>query len=190
MLVYDVNEDGLADIIVGASHEYGLAWLEQKRGADGKRTFQTHWIETDFGQFHTMTMGDLDGDGKPDLVTGKRLFAHHGRDISCYEPLFAFWYDVAGGRFERHILSFNHLPWIPGEENRNPPPNGAIGVGMKVIVVDMDKDGDNDVVAPGKAGLYVFYNTATAPLPRPPHRLPEEGTYPSWIPWHQRAKRK
>ncbi|HUT95516.1 MAG TPA: VCBS repeat-containing protein [Thermoguttaceae bacterium] len=189
MLVCDVNEDGLADLIVGASHEYGLAWLEQKLGADGKRTFATHWVETDFGQFHTMALGDLNGDGKPDLVTGKRLFAHHGRDTSCYEPLFAFWYDLQGGRFERHVLSFNHLPWIPGEETQNPPPNGAIAVGMKVIVVDLDRDGDNDVVAPGKPGLYVFYNTATAPQPKPEHRLPPESDYPSWVPWYQRAKR-
>ena len=98
ILVHDVNGDGRNDIIVGASHEYGLAWLEQKVDAAGKRTFETHWIETDFGQFHTMALGDLNGDGKPDLVTGKRLFAHHGRDTSCYDPLFAFWYDMQGGK--------------------------------------------------------------------------------------------
>ena len=82
--------------------------------------FETHWIETDFGQFHTMALGDLNGDGKPDLVTGKRLFAHHGRDTSCYDPLFAFWYDMQGGKFARHVLSYNHLPWYPGEKNHQP----------------------------------------------------------------------
>ncbi len=185
MLVYDVNEDGRNDIIVGSSHTYGLAWLEQKVDADGKRTFEQHWAETDYGQFHTMAMGDLNGDGKPDLVSGKRLFAHHGRDTSCYEPLFAFWYDIDGGKFTRHILSFNHLPWYPGQKNHNPPPNGAIAVGMKVYVIDMDKDGRNDVVAPGKSGLYVFYNQATAPLPRQKPILTPEETYPSWVPWHK-----
>ena len=185
MLVFDANEDGLNDIIVGASHEYGLAWLQQKLGADGKRSFQTHWIETDFGQFHTMAMGDLNGDGKPDLVSGKRLFAHHGRDTSCYEPLFAFWYDVQGGKFQRHVLSFNHLPWIAGQQTHNPAPNGAIAMGMKVVIVDLDKDGDNDVVSPGKSGLYVFYNEGFAPQPRPQHRLPTEDNYPTWIPWHK-----
>ena len=185
MLVYDVNGDGLADIIVGASHEYGLAWLEQKRGPDGKRTFKTHWIETDFGQFHTMALGDLNGDGKPDLVTGKRLFAHHGRDTSCYDPLFAFWYDMKGGKFERHILSFNHLPWYSGESNVNPAPNGAIAVGMKMVICDLDKDGRNDVVVSGKSGLYVFYNLGVAPRPTGKNRLLPEETFPSWVPWYK-----
>ena len=184
MLVWDVDGDGLSDIIVGASHEYGLAWLQQKVAPDGKRTFRTHWIETGFGQFHTMALGDLNGDGKPDLATGKRLFAHHGRDTSCYDPLFVFWYDIQGGEFQRHVLAFNHLPWYPGEKNLNPPPNGAIAVGMKMCIVDLDKDGRNDVVVSGKSGLYVFYNKGSAPAPRGPMRLPPEETYPTWVPWH------
>lgn len=183
MLVYDVNGDGLNDIIVGASHEYGLCWLEQKLLPGGKRTFITHWIEKDFGQFHTMALGDLNGDGKPDLVSGKRLFAHHGRDTSCWDPTFAFWYDIQGGKFERHILSFNHLPWYSGEENINPAPNGAISVGMKMVIVDLDKDGRNDVVISGKSGLYVFYNKGFAPAVTGKNRLLLEETYPSWVPW-------
>ena len=184
MLVHDVNGDGLNDIIVGSAHTYGLAWIEQSVDGDGKRCFTQHWAETDFGQYHTMALGDLNGDGKADLVTGKRLFAHHGRDVSCYEPLFAFWYDIQGGNFQRHILSFNHLQWIQGEKTHNPPPNNAIAVGMKLNIADMDKDGDNDIVIAGKGGLYVFYNSGFAPQPKPKHRLPNETTYPSWVPWH------
>ena len=191
ILVHDVNEDGRNDIIVGAAHTYGLAWLEQKVGDDGKRTFEQHWAETDFGQYHTMAMDDLNGDGKPDLVTGKRLFAHHGRDASCYEPMFAFWYDIKGGEFERHILAFNHLPKLEDDETfRNPAPNFVPAVGMKLNIADMDADGDNDIVIAGKGGLYIFYNKAMAPQPRPLHRLPPEDTYPSWVPWHKPAKRK
>lgn len=183
MLVHDVNGDGRGDIIVGASHEYGLAWLEQKVDGEGKRSFETHWIETDFGQFHSMALGDLNGDGKADLVTGKRLFAHHGRDTSCYDPLFAFWYDLRDGQPVRHVLSYNHLAWYPGRENQNPPPNGAIAVGMKLNIADMDQDGDNDIVVAGKGGLYIFYNEGSAPREPGPHRLPPEETYPSWEAW-------
>ena len=183
ILVYDVNGDGLSDLIVGASHEYGLAWLEQSVADSGKRSFKTHWIEKDFGQFHTLALGDLNGDGKPDLVTGKRMFAHHGRDTSWTDPLFAFWYDLQGGKFQRHILSYNHLPWYSGEKNHNPPPNGAIAVGMKLNIADMDKDGRSDVIVCGKPGLYVFYNKGFPPSPNDAHKLLPEETYPSWKRW-------
>jgi len=186
MLVHDVNEDGLADIIVGAAHNYGLAWLEQSLGQDRIRKFTQHWVEKDFGQFHTMALGDLNGDGKPDLVTGKRLFAHHGNDVSAFDPLFAFWYDIQGGKFERHVLSYNHLPHYPGEDTRNPPPNCVIAVGMKLNIADMDADGDNDVVIAGKGGLYLFENQGLPPRPRREYKLPGHDTYPSWHQWYQR----
>ncbi|MCL6545217.1 MAG: DUF1080 domain-containing protein [Bryobacteraceae bacterium] len=183
ILVYDVNGDGWNDIIIGASHTYGLAWLEQSVSG-GKRTFTHHWLDTDFGGFHTMAMGDLDGDGRPDLVTGKRLFPHHGRDIGEFDPLFLFWYRIhPGGRWERHPLSYSHLPWYPTVDTGNPPPNYAIGAGMKLNVADMDGDGRLDVVATGKSGLYILYNKGYPSKKREKNLLPDELNYPSWIPW-------
>lgn len=183
ILVYDANEDGLNDIIIGNSHAYGLAWLEQEIDSSGKRTFENHWIETDYSQFHTMELGDLNGDGKPELVTGKRLFAHHGDDIGAFEPLYAFWYDIQKGEFEKHILSFNHLPLYQDAFSHNPPPNYVVSVGMKLNIADMDKDGRNDVVIAGKGGLYVFYNKGEPPTPRNAYQLPPENTYPTWREW-------
>ena len=182
ILVHDVDEDGLNDILIGASHAYGLAWLQQQVTPGGKRSFKTHWVETEFSQFHTLALGDLNGDGKPDLVTGKRLFAHHGSDIGAGEPLYAFWYDIQKGQFERHILSFNHLPHYPGETH-NPVPNYAVSVGMKLNIADMDRDGRNDVIIAGKGGLYVFYNRGTPTTPGVRDRLPDHDTYPTWRQW-------
>jgi hypothetical protein len=184
MLVHDVNADGLNDIIVGAAHTYGLAWLRQSQDAVGQRNFEQLWVETDFGQFHTMALGDLDGDGTPDLLTGKRLFAHHGRDVSCYEPLFVFWYDMVGGDFQRHVMAFNHLPKLEDDlTRRNPPPNFVPAVGMKVHIRDMDADGHNDAIICGKGGLYVFYWRGQTPTEKPQLRLPPEEDYPTWERW-------
>ena len=183
ILVYDVDADGLNDIIIGSAHAYGLAWLEQKVDGTGNREFETHWVETDFSQVHTMALGDLNGDGTPDLVTGKRLFAHHGDDIGAFEPLYAFWYDIQGGRFERHILSFNHLPYYPDEGGINPPPNYVVSVGMKLNIADMNEDGRNDVIIAGKGGLYVFYNEGSPTTPPRQHKLPPEEVYPTWRQW-------
>ena len=108
ILVTDVNGDGSNDIIMGSDHGYGLAWFEQKM-ADGKRTFVQHWIETEYPTFHTMALADLDGDGKPELITGKQLLAHNGGDVGALEPVFVFYYKFDKGRFERHILSYSYL---------------------------------------------------------------------------------
>ena len=77
MLVFDVNADGLMDVIYGMGHDYGLFWLEQgKRGA--KRSWQRHTIDEDWSQAHTLTVADLNQDGRLDLITGKRIRGHWG----------------------------------------------------------------------------------------------------------------
>jgi hypothetical protein len=126
-----------------------------------------------------MELGDLRGDGKKELVTGKILMPHQGRDPGTFDPLFAFWYDTAGGAFDRHILSFNHLQWYP-EVTDNPPPNGAIGVGRKLAIVDVDGDGKNEIIVASNAGLYIFYNRGTEPSGRiAKDPLPPNNTYPN-----------
>ncbi len=182
-VVIDVNEDGLNDVIIGSAHAYGLAWYEQRVDANGNRSFVRHWIETDHSVFHTLALGDLNGDGKDDLIAGKRLFAHYGGDVGVGDPSFVFWYDIKGGMFERHILSYNHVPYYPDEGGISPPPNNVVGVGMKINVKDMDKDGRQDIVLAGKTGLYVFYNQGNPPKPKYANALPPYYTYPTWREW-------
>lgn len=162
----DVNGDGLNDIIYGHGHTYGLGWLEQTRVNDGAaREFREHEIAVLPGQFHTLVLADVNQDGHLDLVTGKRLRPHAGRDPSSFDPLGLFWFDIRGGTFVRHVLSYNNLPWYPEKETRNPPPNYAIGTGMSILVVDVDRDGKVDIVVGGKSGLYLFANRGLPPTP-------------------------
>ena len=37
-------------------------------------------------------------------------------------------------------------------------PKGSAGIGLQVAAIDMDADGDIDLVCPGKSGLYMFEN--------------------------------
>jgi hypothetical protein len=38
---------------------------------------------------------------------------------------------------------------------------GSAGTGLQMVTRDMDNDGDIDIVAPGKSGLYWFENLRT-----------------------------
>jgi hypothetical protein len=81
MAIYDVNGDGLNDVVTILNvHGWGLAWLEQKRDAQGKISFVRHLIMDDlwtknaggvaFSQGHGTTSADVDGDGIPDFIVG------------------------------------------------------------------------------------------------------------------------
>ncbi len=143
ILVSDPDSDGDSDIVWGLGHNYGVFWLEQK-SADGKRTWEKHPIDDSWSQPHFMLMADLDNDGKDELVTGKRYYAHNGNDPGANDPRCVYWYDFdAGSRtWARHVLH----------------EGGTVGFGINTMVADIDADGDLDVVAPGKSGLHLFEN--------------------------------
>ncbi|MBN1443094.1 MAG: VCBS repeat-containing protein [Planctomycetes bacterium] len=169
MPVIDVNGDGLQDIIYGQAHGYGLGWLEQTAGdGGGKRAFRRHAIEESgiVSQAHTLVLADVNQDGKLDLVTGKRLRGHNGGDASAFDPMGVFWYDIRGGEFKRNVLVYNHTFWYPGKESKNQPPQVAVGAGMNINAVDIDKNGLVDIVLSGKSGLYLLYNRGLPPTPK------------------------
>jgi hypothetical protein len=184
MLVTDVDGDGHNDIIIGSDHGYGLAWYQQKIDASGKRTFQPHWIETDYPTFHTMALADLDGDGKPELITGKQLLAHNGADVGAFDPVAIFYYKFSQGRFERHVVSQSYLtPYFGNGSNTAPPANDVVGLGMRFQVADMDGDGRPDLVIACRTGLYIFYNKGYPMRTKGVNYLPDRTTYSTHREW-------
>ena len=149
--VMDVNGDGLPDLVTSLGHEYGIFWYEQKRDAGGSRSWVKHLIDNAWSQAHAMTLADLNGDGRPEIVTGKRYYAHD-HDPGANEPLGVYWYealDNTGSRWRRHIIDYST----------------RTGAGLQIPIVDIDGDGDLDILVAGRSGLFLFENL-TAPRPR------------------------
>jgi hypothetical protein len=144
ILVHDVDGDLDSDIVWGLGHNYGIFWLEQKKDEDGGRKWEKHKIDDSWSQPHFMLFADLNSDGKDELITGKRVHAHNGNDPGGNEPACVYYYsfDETSKKWTRHVLD----------------KGGRVGFGINTQVKDIDGDGDIDIVAPGKSGLYLFEN--------------------------------
>lgn len=140
MLVYDVNADGRNDVIYGEAHAYGLYWIEQQ--ADNR--WVRHPIDESWSQAHSLVLFDINEDGDPDLVSGKRLRGHSGKDPGSSDPMGLYWYDIDRTRqaFQKNVIAYN----------------AKIGTGMQINITDLNGDTDHDIVVSGKSGLYVLEN--------------------------------
>src|SRR4030095_7729260 len=160
MGVYDVNGDGLADIVAGSAHSWGLNWFEQRQAADGTRTFERHSIAQNFAtkntadvvfsESHGARFADMDGDGIPDMITGKRYWSEAGNNTLTHtapfvSPVLYIYRTVrdpkapGGGRFVPELV------------------HNKSGVGSAFDVVDLNKDGRLDIVTATTFGTYVFF---------------------------------
>ncbi|HEY5054558.1 MAG TPA: FG-GAP-like repeat-containing protein [Acidobacteriaceae bacterium] len=161
MGVYDVNGDGLPDVVTSLNaHGWGLAWYEQKRDAQGNISFVQHMIMDDlntekenaggvaFSELHAANFADMNGDGIPDLITGKRYWSHNADylDPDPFGPPVLYIYKTVrdpkapgGARFVPELV-----------DNRS-------GVGSTVLPVDLKHDGTMDIVTGTKLGTFIFW---------------------------------
>lgn len=160
---HDFDGDGDTDIVWGMGHDFGLHWLKQS-SVDGKRTWTKEPIDTSFSQVHALHLADFDGDGQLEFATGKRIYAHESENGATDEPcIYIFDYDRKASKWIRNTVYLGQpAPAAPLDpEKRDALKDfrpGSAGTGLQMAVQDMDNDGDIDIVAPGKSGLYWFEN--------------------------------
>ena len=137
MHVYDFDGDGDNDVLSTSAHRFGVWWHEQT--PDG---FTTHTIDDTLSQTHAVCLVDINGDGLKDFVTGKRWWAHMGKDPGSDQPALVVWYELSrkDGRpqWTRHQIDDDS------------------GVGTQFEVADVNGDGLLDVVTSNKKGVYYF----------------------------------
>ncbi|MDG1896881.1 MAG: VCBS repeat-containing protein [Fuerstiella sp.] len=160
----DFDSDGDTDVLWGMGHDYGLQWLKQSTDGDGHRTWMRENIDMTFSQVHTLHLADLDGDSQPEVITGKRVYAHETEPGATEPPcVYSFQYDRSQARWIRQVI-------FEGQPAKFAPANakdrwalkdferGSAGTGLQMDARDLDGDGDTDVICPGKSGLYWFEN--------------------------------
>ncbi len=164
MAVYDVNGDKLADVVTALqAHGFGIAWFEQKRDAAGKISFVEHMIADDysaknaggvtFSEPHGSTSADVDGDGIPDFIVGKRYWSHHEGflDPDPYGPPVLYAYLT------------RRNPKAPGGAEFVPELiHNESGAGSQILAADLNKDGSVDIVTSGTRGAFVFFGKPRA----------------------------
>jgi hypothetical protein len=164
ILGHDFDRDGNTDVVWGMGHGFGLHWLRQKKDADGKRVWHREDIDTQFSQVHTLHLADFDGDNEIEFVTGKRIYAHESEAGATDKPcIYVFKFHRQTGNWIKNVVYEGEpAPAAPLKpEQRDALKDfrrGSAGTGLQMVTRDLDQDGDLDIVAPGKSGLYWFEN--------------------------------
>ena len=138
MYVYDFDGDGDNDVLSSSAHKFGIWWFEQT----GKNQWKQHEIDTTFSQTHGLVLADINSDGLPDFVTGKRWWAHGGRDPGGDQPAVFYWFEL--------VRKNGTAEWIPHLFDRDSGP------GTQFEVADVNGDGLLDVVSSNKKGVHYF----------------------------------
>ncbi len=97
-----------------------------------------------FSQIHAVQLADMNGDGLPGIVTGKRRWAHG--PTTDEEPMadpVLFWFELrrygrGGGTFVRHLIDSDS------------------GVGTQFFTGQANADGKLDIVTANRHGVFVF----------------------------------
>ena len=146
ILVVDVDGDGDRDLIWGRGHNIGLYWMEQRQ-LETQRTWQQHAIDTSWSSAHSLLWADLDGDGREELVAGKRYLGHDGKDPGEWDRL--------------QIMAYAFQPETRTWHGTRISSESRCGMDLDPVAADVDLDGDLDLVAPSRAGLWLLENRHT-----------------------------
>ena len=127
------------DIYTSSAHDYGVWWHHRTGGPTG--TWSRETVFDQVSETHALALADINGDGHADIITGKRWYAHNGGDPGGHDPALLIWLENRPG------VATGWIPHVIDQDS---------GVGLQVLVKDLDADGKPDIIVSNKKGLFVF----------------------------------
>jgi FG-GAP-like repeat len=171
MYAVDMDMDGIADIVAADwAHGEGLFWYKQDAAgkftkykimgnAGEKAAYGVYFTEP-----HALQVVDMDGDGRPDIVTGKMRFAHpleeNDPDPKGVPYIYVFKNVAAKDPNSGGPITLKPVR-VDGVDNYGATaaegtPEAGMGVGRQLAVGHVNGDGIMDICVGTKVGLAVF----------------------------------
>ncbi len=144
MFAYDVDGDGKRDVISTSAHKFGIWWYQQRPGQEGSPSFLRHDLFKDLvSETHALHVVDINGDGVPDLVTGKRWWSHGRAEPGADMTPRIHWFEAKKGKdgmttFTPHVI------------------DEGSGIGTQFVVADFNGDKLLDIVVSNKKGTHLI----------------------------------
>ena len=136
----DAAGDGTNEILCTSAHGTGIYWCKQKKdGAFEINTFHKGLIR----ETHSANFVDVNGDGRKDLVTGRRFFAHGFRPSLAGQASELYWFDIKMSKGKSPEL----IPHKIDDQS---------GVGAQFLTEDFNGDKKMDVVVSNRKGVFLF----------------------------------
>jgi len=166
MFAIDLDGDGKNEVLTSlAGHGFGLAYF--KATDETATSFIRVDIMTEdpatspvgvaVSQLHAVAIADINRDGVPDIVTGKRWWAHANKDPGNEQPASLLWIETQ--RIGQRVSFLAHII------------DNSSGVGTDITVGDVNGDGLLDILSGTKRGAHVF-------LQRPEQMHPSHSLVP------------
>jgi len=147
MYAYDIDNDGDNDLVTASAHYSGIWWFEKTKNVD-QVTWTRHLISQTIAETHAVILVDIDSDGRKDLITGNRYYAHNSDDATDHGP--------------------PAISWFTSQPDKKPNPKWTeyridenSGVGLNIAAEDIDGDGFIDIAIANKKGVYLFIQHRT-----------------------------
>ncbi len=145
MFAFDVDNDGQMDILNTSAHRFGI-WWQKNRGVskDGNISYEKQDLFKDLvSETHAAHFKDIDGDGQPDLITGKRWWSHGKSEPGSDKPSMIYWFKVK--REKDGMATFTPMPI-----------DESSGIGTQFVVDDFNGDKLLDVIVSNKRGVHLL----------------------------------